>query len=194
MKPTVEQLAELHLQITAGTITRASLHAFLVQGKPSLKPVPNTNGLRVIKVMVRGSDSRWQRIEPSKYVYCHETARTGDLPVDPTDREVTIAIFPPEYFDHNPTNAEVRAEIERRKLMHPDWAVTETVLDELKAELADKPTAGICGVVQSDANGHSLVGCVREHADGRNLDLNDLHRRLLRLYQFVAVVSEEPIP
>ncbi|MFA6475762.1 MAG: hypothetical protein WCV88_06275 [Patescibacteria group bacterium] len=192
MKPTIEQLAELHLQITAGTVTRASLQTFLEQGKAaeSLKPVPDTNGLRIIKVMVRGSDSRWSKIEPGRYAYCNETARTGDFPVDPTDREVTVAIFPANYFDRNPTNEALRAEIERRNLTHPDRAVTETTLDVLKDELADKPTVGVCGVVQSDTDGDSIVGYVYEVADGRRLSLIGLRLDWPRDCQFVAVVSE----
>lgn len=190
VKPTTEQLCELHRRIEAGIVTRASLQAFLEQGKPSLKPVPDTSGLRIIKVMVKASDPRWQRIDPKAYAYCNENARTSDFPVHATDREVTVVIFPPNYFANDPSNEDVRAEIERRNLMHPDRAVTETVLDKLKDELAEEPLAGICGVVPSGTNGSSIVGCVLEDAGGRCLDLDGLQSRWRRYYRFAAVVSE----
>lgn len=190
-KPTVEQLAELHRQIEAGIVTRVSLQSFLEQGKPEeSRPVPDTTGLEIVKIRVNGDDPRWSKIEPKRYAYCNENARTGDFPIRPGKRMVKVALFPTNYFAGNPSNEEILAEIKRRNLRDPDRAITETLLDAKKGELADSPIVGVCGVVQSDAGGGSVVGCVSEDADGRDLHLNDLRSRWYRDCRIAAVVSE----
>jgi hypothetical protein len=190
-KPTVEQLCEFFRQIEAGIVTRVSLQDFLEQGKPEeSRPQPNTEGLEVFTIKLNGSASRWQRIVRKDYAYCAESARTGDFPVKPGEREVKVALFPANYFDHDPSNEEIMAEIKRRNLNDPDRAVTETILDERKDELAESPIVGVCGVVQSDTNGNSIVGYVNENANGRNLNLNNLQNRWNRNYRIAAVVSE----
>lgn len=190
-KPTVEQLCEFFRQIEAGIVTRVSLQDFLEQGEPEeSRPVPNIEGLEVFQIRLNGSDRRWQRIDPKDYAFCEQTARTGDFPVKPGERTVTVALFPANYFAGNPSNEEILAEIKRRNLHDPDRAVTETILDERKAELADSPIVGVCGVVQSDTDGYSLVGYVHEYADGRHLRLFDLRGRWDRDCRIAAVVSE----
>lgn len=191
-KPTVEQLCEFFRQIEAGVVTRVSLQDFLEQGKPEeSRPQPNTEGLEVFTVKLNGSDRRWQRIDPKDYAFCFENARTGDFPVKPGEREVTVALFPQNYFDHDPSNEEIKVEIARRNLHDPDRAITETLLDSRsKADLAESPIVGVCGVVQSGAFGYSVVGYVRGDGGGRYLLLRHLQLRWLRSFRFAAVVSE----
>lgn len=154
-----------------------------------LKTVPDiSNSFRVLTVRVRGSDPRWSKIESRRYAYCSSKVRPDDFLVDPTDREVVVAVFPPNYFD-NPSNEQVIDEIARRNMKNPDRAVTETVLDVLKDELAGNPTVGICGI-RSEADGDSAVGIVSGSARGRDLDIRALQSHWARLCQFIAVVSE----
>jgi hypothetical protein len=159
----------------------------------TLKPTPYTSGLRVLKIMVRGSDSRWQRIDPMQYLVCNDTLCIADFPVNPTDREVTVVIFPANYFDQNPTDEEVGAEIARRNLTRPDRAITETTFDAIMDECENKLTIGVCGVARSEGVDSSVVGYVYQNALGRYLNVHVIHNYWYRHCRFLAVVSEEQL-
>lgn len=188
-KPTVEQLCEFFRQIEAGIVTHASLQDFLGQGKPAES---DTTGLEIVEIEVNGDDSRWGKIIRNEYAHCDDgNPRTGDFPVKPGKRVVKVALFPANYFPGNPSNEQIIVEIARRSLMRPDRAITETLLDSRsKAELAESPIVGICGLVQSDADGSSVVGCIRGSADGRSLLLSHPQGWWRRSCRFAAVVSE----
>ena len=151
------------------------------------KPVQDTAGLEVFEIEVDGDDPRWSKIEPSKYVYCNDSARTGDFPVKPGRRIVKYVLLP---FAFDGSNQQVIDDTISRNLTRPDRAITETILDARKDECAQKPIIGVCGVVQSGTDGRSIVGGVYEGAGGRYLGLYDLHGYWNRSCQFVAVVSE----
>lgn len=166
----------------------ANACAALVMARAGIpKPAQIIDGLTVYEIEVDGDDPRWSKIEPSKYAYCNNTARTGDFPNRPGKRIVRYVLLP---FAFDPTNQQIIDDTARRNLTRPDRAITETILDARKAECVDKPIVGVSGVVQSDTNGHSVVGCVREDADGRDLVLDALRNYWGQDCQFVAVVSE----
>lgn len=164
--------------------------ALLMARAGTPKPAPDITGLEVVELEVDGSAARWGKIEPKRYAYCDPNARTGDFPVKPGKRMVKVAIFPSNYFGHDPSNEEILAEIKRRNLSDPDRAVTETILDERKAELADSPIVGVCGVVRSGAGGGSVAGVVSGGSRGRDLDLLGLQDGWGRGVRIAAVVSE----
>lgn len=201
MKPTMKQLHELHLQIEAGIATQESMEEFLERGRGS---VPDTCHLRTFTIEVRGSDPKWRTIDHSRYlIFEEDEVAAGDFPVDYHDRIVTVALFPAGYYRHDPSNREIMAEMKRRRLKLPDRAVTETVFDRLKNEVAPSSwdcTVGICGKVRTDVRGRGTVGTIGQELEmtglgscRRTISIDALTKLWGRHGQFIAVVDEKPL-
>lgn len=146
-------------------------------------------------VEVDYDDERWQLILPANYAYCYEAARTGDFPLRHTGGrwKIGYAWFPAYYFNDGPSNEEIVREIELRNGIRPDRAISETVMDILKAELGENSVVAVCGVVQANTDAELVVGCVDESRYGRRYSLSHLRYRWYRSDSVLVVVSEEEI-
>lgn len=127
-------------------------------------------------------------MDVSKYAYCNQKAVLRDYPHDPKPLLVRLAVFPPSYFDKNPSTADVLEEIERRGLRQPLRPAMEALFEQLMLEgrLADE-SRRVLGIYGS---GDSFNVVSEGGPCGRVLEITDYRDKWERDSLFVASAGE----
>lgn len=192
------QWSEFWAKVLRGEITQAHFQGLLdnpgVCLPPSPRPTPDTAGLEAFEIEVNFDDLRWRRIDfdgesrEQLYTDCYESARTGDFPIAHRGKHmVEYVLFPENYFAHALNLQQVLDEIARRNLDRPDRAITETILDAPPVRNTHT-IGGVCGVIQINVAGDTVVGDIWESDDGRLIELSNLKEEWLHSCRVVAVV------
>lgn len=156
---------------------------------------PIIDGLEVFEIEVDGDDRRWGSVDRNRYHFCNGYIRIEDFPVKPGKRLVRYVLLS---FGFKPTNQQVMDEIVQRKLIHPDRAITESILNKsiLKAcepVHSSEGIAGICGTVNPDFPG-SLATVHKVGSRMYAIYVQAQYSWCAGIYKFIAVVSEEALP
>lgn len=129
-------------------------------------------------------DSQWKTIDESRYSYVNDMT-VDDFPIEQTGKQTVY--FQELKFDHDPTDDEVLAEMERKDCRQPNRAEVETAIQRYTSEqLGAHSRVGLVGPAVLRSGGLSRA-CVIGRGRGVSLRWDWAEDRWRRYCRFVAV-------